>query len=487
MFIHRGRLPGARPASRHIRTLSALLRRAVDENDDENNDKHKNDNPPNFKMALIVVGVIIGISVLALAWVVYRRWQRSRTAKYSRSGRDDNDHTDTNMDTTTPTTTAAGSAQADTGSSTVDRNTSVRSVMTLPKPLENEHVLGREGERDGIDVVIEMPTAEVEEELREEEMDALYRIRLARRRQLAEREERRLARRDARTRNDQAALQALREQTRAASTTNDAEIQALRNEHERVKETRQRAISSVSYADLGVARHDGTRIRANSTESERVGLLSDAASMAASARSPLLPPTNQSDAAPADGAEASAAAAAAAHRRGRSASSVLSIDTTHSDGVPSVHPPRTSRSRTSSHSARHTRAGSSPELIDAAEADAGSGDNNNNDVAPAYSPPGYDEVSLNDALTPAQSRSASPYAEPPPVYTGPTEPRASAESNGAAAAATPHRTSSNSSQHSRRASRASGIIQLPSLRLAQLPQIVIEPSSAVPRDNDEAR
>src|ERR1041384_6374266 len=49
---------------------------------------------------------------------------------------------------------------------TVDRNTSVRSVMTLPayrhKATEEEQVLGREGERDGIDVVVELPTAEDE-------------------------------------------------------------------------------------------------------------------------------------------------------------------------------------------------------------------------------------------------------------------------------------------------------------------------------------
>jgi hypothetical protein len=41
---------------------------------------------------------------------------------------------------------------------------------------------------------------------------------------------------------------------------------------------RDRRVSSVSYADLGVARHDGTRIRANSNESERP-LLDSAASI----------------------------------------------------------------------------------------------------------------------------------------------------------------------------------------------------------------
>jgi hypothetical protein len=54
-----------------------------------------------------------------------------------------------------------------------DRNTSVRSVMTLPayrqKATDTEQVLGREGERDGIDVVVEFPTAEDEEAMRDDE------------------------------------------------------------------------------------------------------------------------------------------------------------------------------------------------------------------------------------------------------------------------------------------------------------------------------
>lgn len=65
---------------------------------------------------------------------------------------------------------------------TVDRNTSVRSVMTLPaysrSVRENERILAREGERDGIDVVLEAPETEMEEEeRREEEMESLYQIR----------------------------------------------------------------------------------------------------------------------------------------------------------------------------------------------------------------------------------------------------------------------------------------------------------------------
>ena len=42
---------------------------------------------------------------------------------------------------------------------------------------------------------------------------------------------------------------------------------------------RDRRVSAVSYADLGQVRHDGTRLRANSAESERGGLLDGAAPM----------------------------------------------------------------------------------------------------------------------------------------------------------------------------------------------------------------
>lgn len=59
-------------------------------------------------------------------------------------------------------------------------------------------------------------------------------------------------------------------------------------------------MSSVSYGDLGVARHDGTRLLANSNDSELEGLLGDAASISASSTH---------------------------YRRERSALSILSIDT----------------------------------------------------------------------------------------------------------------------------------------------------------------
>lgn len=379
-----------------------------------------------------------------------------------------------------PASAGQGAAAASTTDAGVDRNTSVRSVMTLPAyrmdANEHEQVLGREGERGGIDVVVEMPTAEDEEALREEEMEALYQIRLARRRQIQEREERRQQRREARARNDAVALEELRRRARENAEASSAEaVQELRREHERIKETRQRAVSSVSYHEVGLVRADGTRLRANSNESERVGLLSDAASIAPSARS-----------------ASGSGPGSLFHRRDRSASSVISIDTGHSppgspglttgDSTFSLHSGPGNRSRAGS-GPTTPRAGSSPEMIDAAEADLGDVD------MPPHSPPGYDDVSLEE-ITPAHSRESrsganSPYNEPPPDYPGPTQMRnhrLSAQMAGLAASATEEEQPEGST---RRLSRGvGGVPQLPSLRLTRLPQIVIEPSTATPGDDE---
>ncbi|KAK3694529.1 hypothetical protein B0T22DRAFT_73167 [Podospora appendiculata] len=349
----------------------------------------------------------------------------------------------------------------------VDRNTSVRSVMTLPvyrpKATDTEQVLGREGERDGIDVVVEMPTAEDDEALREEEMAALYQIRVARRRQIAEREERRRLRLEARETNNIVALQELRQQVRTQPTRNAEEIESLRQEHERLRETRQRAVSSVSYAELGVARADGTRLRANSTESERVGLLSDAASIGQRT-----------------GAES------LLHRRERSGSSVLSIDTARSierqlespgpateGSVFSLASVGRSRADSGANTPRlSTRAGSSPEIIDAEDGDLGD---------TGMPPPGYDEVSLDEAPTRSDNGSAmsgrnSPYNEPPPEYPGPAQTRnarLSVHMGDLAVQALPEE------GRQRRLSRGGATApQLPDLE--HLPQIIIDPSSARP-------
>lgn len=377
----------------------------------------------------------------------------------------------------------------------VDRNTSVRSVMTLPayhqSARQNEQVLAREGERGGIDVVIEFPETVDEEEMRrEEEMEALYQVRLARRRENEEREERRRLRREARERGDYVALREIQARARASSSASAGRsVEELRAEHDRIKKERQRVVSSVSYADLGVARHDGTRLRANSEESERTGLLGDAASIAASSHY---------------------------HRRDRSASSVLSIDTMNSD-LPS---PGLTRSRGNSRASRpesplrrmsvqsqtegtsteNGRAGSSPEIIE-------------HEDFPPHSPPGYENISLD---TP---RDEHPHhAEPPPDYASPVMARGGqfpaiesditnmertdTSSTGRTSAThvaqlmADRRTSSSGSgdlaaarnpMGDRRTSRGvGGIPQLPSLRLASLPSIQVDPGSpAVGRIEEE--
>ncbi|TVY80818.1 hypothetical protein LSUE1_G009089 [Lachnellula suecica] len=340
-----------------------------------------------------------------------------------------------------------GSAPGRTTSTTsagIDRNTSVRSVMTLPAynpaPHQNEQILGREGERGGIDVVLEFPeTVDEEEQHREAEMEALYQVRLARRRENEEREERRRERREARERGDYVALREIQARARASSSASAGRtVEELRAEHERVKKERQRAVSSVSYGDLGVARHDGTRLRANSVESEREGLLGDAASIAASSHY---------------------------HRRDRSASSVLSIDTMNSD-FPS---PGLTRSRANSRpdspfgrtSTRQSHgpsnAGSSPEMIE-------------HEDAPPNSPPGYENISL-ETPHPEQSHS-----EPPPDYSSPVVDKGE------------HRTSTHIGQLMSAGSSSRGVggsPQLPSLRLSNLPSIQVEASSPVVRSTDE--
>ena len=257
---------------------------------------------------------------------------------------------------------AASQAAAD----GVDRHTSVRSVMTLPpyqlSPKEGEQVIGREGERAGMDTVVEFPENNDEEETRrEDQMESLYQIRLARRREIAEREERRRERREARDRGDWARLEELRRASRlraAGGETSTDNLNAglstsaatLIAEHQ--SRGRDRRVSSVAYADVGQVRHDGTRLRANSNESERGGLLAGAAAMGENDGRPRA----SSDA-------ASSLAEPRPHFRNRSGSSALSISTTASDMDPppvltpgstqhadSDRPPRTSDSNGTSDS-----------------------------------------------------------------------------------------------------------------------------------------
>ena len=173
---------------------------------------------------------------------------------------------------------------------TPNRHASIRSIMTLPAysadVRETEQVIGREGEREGMDTVVEFPETQGEEETRrEEEMESLYQIRVRRREERAAREERRRLRREARARNDRQALEALRRASRRArsphhnSDGSREEMSAAEMLEEYRNRGRDRRFASVDYGALGVARHDGSRVRANSNESDRP-LLDSAASIA---------------------------------------------------------------------------------------------------------------------------------------------------------------------------------------------------------------
>lgn len=157
------------------------------------------------------------------------------------------------------------------------RETSIRSIMTLPpyssSPKPTEQIIAREGERGGMDMVVEYPeTAEEQETRREDHMDSLYQLRLQRRQELADREARRRERREARDRGDYARLEQLnaetrdRAQRRRAGTNSTADLATALTEHQ--ARERDRRISSVSYAELGRVRHDGSRLRADSHNSE---------------------------------------------------------------------------------------------------------------------------------------------------------------------------------------------------------------------------
>jgi hypothetical protein len=285
--------------------------------------------------------------------------------------------------------------------------------------------------------------------LREREMSTLYQIREARRRAQIEREEHRRQREEAAARNDSAALRELRA-NRPRGNSNREQIREMREEVERIKENRQRSVSSVSYAGLGITHHDGSRVRANSNESERMGLLSDAASMAATSR-------------------AGASSPQPSHLRGRSASSIISLDS----DMPSPGLTRTngSGSNTPRASIGGTRAGSSPELV---EADLGD---------EIMRPPEYEDVPLDgDDRGSPFDRSTTPLHEPPPDYPGPY--RSNSQTSAHLPALEPE-AQQGSNDSSRRSSRGvGGTPQLPSLRLGRLPSIVIEPSSAVPRDDE---
>ncbi|KAK6435684.1 hypothetical protein LTR95_008128 [Oleoguttula sp. CCFEE 5521] len=280
------------------------------------------------------------------------------------------------------------------GDAGVDRNTSVRSVMTLPaysrSVRESERVLGREGERAGIDVVIEAPeTGEEEEERRDEEMESLYQIRVQRRREIAERENRRNARGQARARGDLVALQALREDSLARAELRDITANATTMIADHQSRSRERRVSSVSYADLGVARHDGTRLRGNSTDSDHRPLLDSAASISGNTNRPWITGDSLS-----------------IHRRDRSGSSAMSVMTGSdvSDAELELPPFGRAGDHFEVVAQRHSRQGSRAHTPLGTRSRASSGARPSIDTAdlgaarvPLQSPPAYDGAGFEDA------------------------------------------------------------------------------------------
>ncbi|KAL1632044.1 hypothetical protein SLS56_004089 [Neofusicoccum ribis] len=326
---------------------SALLRRDNPPPDDSDKDNDDGDKGPDWRV-FVVVGIMV-VLFLIIAVGIYaklrtlraksprppkllpgnflkRKWQqwnpRGSKGKYSAQLQENDGPTRRHRANSSLAREMDGveaPAQAATATSgPVNRNTSIRSVMTLPaySPAvrENERVLAREGERGGIDVVIEFPeTMEEEEEQRDHEMESLYQIRVARRREQAEREDRRRRRREARERGDLETLAQLRRESRQRQETGGSLSAALIAEHQSAQAQRERRVSSVQYAELGVARHDGTRIRANSAESDHRPLLDSAASFGASQPG------------------STAASSRVMHHRDYSATSVLSASTNASE------------------------------------------------------------------------------------------------------------------------------------------------------------
>lgn len=244
--------------------------------------------------------------------------------------------------------------------------------MTLPayRPTANtnEQVLGREGERSGVDIIVDLPDEEHHEALRDEEMAALYEVRELRRQFAASEETRRAEQQDALRRNDVSSLLESRTRSRSSAENTNGRIDELRVQIVDARDRRHRSVSSVSYGDLGVARHDGSRLRASSNDSERMGLLSDAASIGS-----------------------------ASHHRGRSVSSVGSVDSR-------------SQSPANRPASSEPIAGSSPELVDG---DLGS---------ESHPPPEYEEASSRGESPAIVSASHSP-RESPPDYSSPIEQR----------------------------------------------------------------
>ncbi|RVX66055.1 hypothetical protein B0A52_09989 [Exophiala mesophila] len=243
----------------------------------------------------IIAAILVGITGSVVLYSFLRKWRnQGRSPKYIptkflkskwQSWKPGGKYSQVRNRDLSSTNTAYNSAEP----AGVDRNASVRSTITLPAysraPKESEQVIGREGERGGMDTVVEYPETQDEQETRrEEQMESLYQIRLARRQELQEREARRRERQEARDRGDTVRLEELRRESRqraesATALNGGVSVSAATLIAEHQSRGRERRVSSVAYGSLGEVRHDGTRLRANSNDSERGGLLNGAAPM----------------------------------------------------------------------------------------------------------------------------------------------------------------------------------------------------------------
>jgi hypothetical protein len=145
--------------------------------------------------------------------------------------------------------------------------------MTLPeyRPIaaaDRERTIGREGERGGIDMVIEYPeTMDEEEERREEHMQTLYEIRLARQ---LERAAQRESGEISANADSASSIRLVAPDPPSSASQLMAALASITEREPRV--------SKIQYAEIGVARHDGTRVRP-SIDSDRRALLEGPAPM----------------------------------------------------------------------------------------------------------------------------------------------------------------------------------------------------------------
>lgn len=314
----------------------------------------------------------------------------------------------------TPNARAADDTVAEAAAAAgVDRNTSVRSVMTLPPyshaPRQTEEVIGREGERAGMDVVVEYPeTGEEEEARREDQMESLFQIRQARRREVAEREERRQARREARARGDTQRLEELRRESRIRADSNSASLSTqLLAEHQ--SHSRERRVSEVAYASVGHVRHDGTRLRANSNDSERGGLLAGAAPMGERRSS-----SHHRNASNTSNTSATLPTISSLHTQhhNRSTSSI-SISTTASSAHPGVPTPPSTHRSSDPEPPNSNSSNENPSPSDSVDI-AGTGIPNPLPNSAGTEPPNYDALDWGDAppySSPARNRESAPTLE----------------------------------------------------------------------------